>query len=83
MPVCVKAIPQPDGSLVLALDPTSTNLASCPYVVESGASNAWRELSNLSVSDAQQLGLAIGLFWSIAWVFKTLGKSIPATTERE
>ena len=37
MPVCAQTIEQPDGSLVLALDPAATDFTACTYVVESGA----------------------------------------------
>jgi hypothetical protein len=76
MPVCAKAIQQPDGTLLLALDPANPNLSTCPYVVDDGASNAWRELGNLSISDAAMLSFAVGGVWVIAWGFKSLGRAL-------
>lgn len=78
MPVCARAIQQPDGTLLLALDPANTNLATCPYVVEDGASNAWRELGNMSLDNAQEIGFSVGLLWIGAWAFKTIGRAIPS-----
>lgn len=78
MPVCARAVQQPDGTLLLALDPTNTNLSTCAYVVEDGASNAWRELGSLSLQDAQTVGFSVGLFWVGAWAFKTIGRAIPS-----
>lgn len=83
MSVCARAVQQPDGTLLLALDPTVTNFSTCPYVVESGGNNAWRELGNMSVDGAQQIGLAVGLFWAISWGFKTLGRVVSSNPESE
>lgn len=78
MPVCARAIQQPDGTLLLALDPTNQNLSTCQYLVEDGASNAWRELGNLSLQNAQEISVAVGLLWAMAWGFRTIGKAIPS-----
>lgn len=78
MTVCARAIQQPDGTLLLALDPTNTNLSTCAYVVEDGSSTAWRELGNLSLNDAQTIGFCVGLLWVGAWAFKTIGRVIPS-----
>ena len=78
MPVCARAVQQSDGTLLLALDPTNTNLSTCQYVVENGASNAWRELGRMGLQDAQQIGLSVGLLWATAWVFKTIARAIPS-----
>lgn len=83
MPICAKAVQQPDGTLLLALDPLVTDFSTCPYVVESGGANAWRELGNLTVDGAQQIGSAVGLFLAIAWGFKTLGRVVSSNPESE
>jgi hypothetical protein len=36
MPVCAQGIQQPDGKVLLALDPLATDLTACAYVVETG-----------------------------------------------
>lgn len=78
MPVCARAIQQPDGTLLLALDPTNQNLSTCQYLVDDGATNAWRELGNLNLKDAQDISVAVGLLWAGAWVFRTIGRAIPS-----
>lgn len=83
MPTCAKVVQQPDGTLLLALDLAQPNLAACQYVVESGSGSAWRELGAMSLQDAQVLGLAVGLFWAIAWGFKTIGRVFALPPESE
>jgi hypothetical protein len=84
MPVCARAIQQPDGSLLLGLDPTNPDLSTCPYVVDDGATNAWRELGNMSIENATTIGTAVGLVWAVAWGFKALIKAVSIyDTERE
>lgn len=78
MGVCAKAIQQPDGTLLLALDPSITDTSTCAYVVETGASNAWRELGNMSISDAQVISAYAAGVWAIAWGFRQIRKSIPS-----
>lgn len=81
MGVCAKAIAQPDGTLLLALDPTVTDTSTCAYVVETGASNAWSELGNMSVQDAQTISVYVGLVWAVAWGFRAVRESIFSVNE--
>lgn len=84
MPVCARAIQQADGTLLLALDPTVNDLSTCPYVVEDGASNAWRELGNMSIENASVIGIGVGVVWAVAWGFKALIQAVSIyDTERE
>lgn len=76
MPVCARAVQQPDGTLLLALDPTAPDLSACPYVVEDGASNAWRELGNMSIQDAELIGASVAVVWAIAWGFRAIRKAV-------
>lgn len=76
MAVCAKAVQQADGTLVLALDPTAADLSTCPYVVDDGASNAWRELGNMSIEDAQAIGSAVIAVWAVAFTFRLLIKAV-------
>ena len=76
MPVCARAIQQADGTLLLALDPTAQDLSTCPYLVEDGASNAWRELGNLSIDNAHVIGLAVGAVWAVAFTFRVLVRAL-------
>jgi predicted esterase YcpF (UPF0227 family) len=81
--VCARAVLQPDGSFYLALDPTVTDLSTCAYVVEDGASNAWRELGNLSLENSQVIGVSVGLVWAVAWGFKMIIRSINLNPESD
>ena len=84
MPVCARAVQQPDGALYLALDPTTQDLSTCAYLVDDGASNAWRELGNMSIENAQVIGTAVMLVWAVAWGFKAIARAITnPTPERE
>lgn len=83
MPVCARAIQQPDGTLLLALDPAAPDLSACPYVVETGSANAWQELGNLSLVNASEISAYVGLVWAIAWGIKTIAKSFFYTNGNE
>lgn len=76
MAVCAKTLQQQDGTLLLALDPAQTNLATCAYVVETGTASGWRELGELTVADANVIGTYVGVVWAVAWAFRAIGKSI-------
>lgn len=83
MAVCARAVAGPDGALLLALDPTRTDLSTCAYVVEDGASNAWRELGSMSLQNASDISLAVGLVWAVAWGIKTIGRTLRTVEEKE
>lgn len=83
MPVCAKAIQQPDGTLLLALDPTNPDLSTCPYVVDDGASNAWRELGNMSIDNAAVIGMSVMAVWAVAWGFKAITRAISNYSKEE
>jgi hypothetical protein len=76
MPVCARAVQQADGSLLLALDPTRTDLSTCAYVVDDGASNAWRELGNMSIENAIVISTSVGVLWAIAYSFRLIISSV-------
>lgn len=82
MAVCAKAVQQADGTLLLALDPTVQDLSTCPYLVDDGASNAWRELGNMSIENAQVIGVAVGAVWAVAFTFRLLLRAV-STFERD
>jgi hypothetical protein len=85
MPVCVAAVESGPGTglYYLTLDPTRTDTSTCSYLIEDGASNAWRELGNMSIENAQVIGMAIGGVWAAAFGFKLLIRALrsdePAT----
>ena len=82
MPVCVssKQMTSPGAPVgpVLFVDPNQTqNLSTCAYVVQSGVEYSnWQQLGDISVDNAKDISLAIGLLWAIAWGIKTIGRSI-------
>lgn len=82
MAVCARAIDQ-NGVLLLALDPTATDLTTCPYVVEDGSSTAWRELGNLSIENAADISVVIAGLWTVAFIFKTLRRTLAVGDEKE
>lgn len=77
MPVCAMSIATVDGNF-LEVRPDIQDLSTCAYVVETRAdSNAWRELGNMSIGDAQVISAYVAGVWAIAWGFKAIRKSIP------
>jgi hypothetical protein len=80
---CVRAIQQPDGSLILALDPTVQDLSTCPYTVEDGSSNGWRELGNMSTDNAMEIGVAVGVVWAIAWGLRAVRMALETDDVKE
>jgi len=71
MPVCARAVQQPDGSLVLVLDPAASDLSACPYVVQSGAEVA-NSLFSLSATDGAYVSAAIVSVWVAAYFARSL-----------
>lgn len=71
MPACLRPVAQQDGSFLLAIDPSATDLTACAYVVESGA-----ELGNSLFSmTAQDGGVYSGLIiscWVVAFSVRTI-----------
>lgn len=56
------------------IEVTQQNSTSC--TLAGGSTNAWCELGNMSIANAQQISLAVGAVWAVAWGFKVLRKSI-------
>lgn len=76
MAACAKAVQLPDGTLVLALDPVAQDLSTCAYVVEDGASNAWRELGSMSLDNAQHIGMSVGILWAGAYAVRIVIRAL-------
>lgn len=76
MAVCAKTVAQPDGTLLLALDPSVTDTSTCAYVVETGGSNAWRELGNMSIENAQVISGYVGAVFAAAWIFRQIRNAV-------
>lgn len=71
MPICAKAIQQPDGSLLLALDPVATDLTACTYVVESGAEIA-NSLLSMTAQDGALYSGGIISCWVAAYGIRSI-----------
>lgn len=72
MPVCAKAIQQPDGSYLLGLDPSVTNPSTCEYVVETGAESFYGSILTMTPEQALQVSGAVCFLWASAWVIREL-----------
>lgn len=69
----------------LSVTPTEqiTDLAECQVVLESGTEYGnWRQLTSLSLDDAQVIGSHIALVWAIAWGFRAIRMAIFSPSER-
>lgn len=75
-PVCGYLVKQTDGTYLLGVDPAAADLSACAYIVEGGSGNNWRELGNMSIANAEQIGVAVGVVWAIAWGFRAIAKSL-------
>lgn len=71
MAACVQAVQQANGSLVLVLDPTATDLSACPYVVQSGAELA-NSLFSLTAEDGAYVSGAIISCWVVAYLIRSI-----------
>lgn len=76
MPVCARAIQQPDGSFLLGLDPSETNPSTCAYVVETGTDSLIGSLAALSPSDALTISAYAAGVWAVAWGFRMLTRAV-------
>lgn len=76
MAVCAKSVLQPDGSYLLALEPSVTDTSMCAYVVETGGSNAWRELGNMTIGNAEVISAHVCFVWVIAWGFRAIRSAL-------
>lgn len=80
MASCARGVQQPDGSIVLVLDPTAPDLSTCPYVVQSGA-----ELSNslfsLTAEDGAYVSASIIGCWVAAYLIRSVINVVRKGTE--
>lgn len=71
MAACARAVQQPDGTLVLVLDPAAPDLSTCPYVVQSGAELA-NSLFNLTAADGSYISMLIVSVWVAAYCVRSV-----------
>lgn len=83
MAVCAKAIQQPDGTFLLALDPAVTDPATCAYVVATGGEEAYGSLLSLTTDQALTIGAAVWVLWGTVWGFKQVARAFFNPNERE
>lgn len=65
-----------DTEIVSAGSTSPSTSSSCALVDGSGGTNAWCELGNISMQDAQVISSYVGLVWAIAFGFKALRNAI-------
>ncbi|MGZ8287956.1 MAG: hypothetical protein ACXWU7_02085, partial [Telluria sp.] len=79
MSVCARALLQPDGSYLLALDPTATDLTACTYVVQSG-----EDLSNsftmMTAEDGGYFSAGLVTCWMTAYGIKAIIKILKGSS---
>lgn len=76
MAVCASAVEQPDGSFVLKLEPSITDVTTCQYVVHTGTEVAFAPLLSMSPNEALVISAAVAGLWAVAWGFKQVGRSL-------
>lgn len=79
MPVCARAIQQPDGTSALVLDTTATNLATCAYVVQTGA-ELGNNLVSFSASDGALLSSGVVGVWMAAYGIRSVINVVRGST---
>lgn len=75
MTTCAVAVQQADGSYVLQLDPSVTNVTTCSYVVQSGT-DLGNSLMTLSVQNGSLITAAILSLWAAAWVIAVIVRQV-------
>ena len=82
MPVCARAVPQPDGTLLLVLDPAATNLTTCAYVVETGP-----DISNsfllMSAEDGGFFSAGLVTCWMTAYGIRSVISIVKGSSTNE
>lgn len=76
MAICAYAVQQPNGSYLLALDPSVTDPATCAYVVETGVESALGSLASLTTDQASIIGGAVWALWAVCWGLKQVARSL-------
>lgn len=82
MATCAVAIQQSDGSYVLQIDPSITDVTTCSYVVQSGADVA-NSLLTMSAEDGGLISAGMVSVWATAWGIVQLARVIRGGSENE
>lgn len=80
MPVCARGVSQPDGSILLALDPAATDLAACAYVVETGPEIV-NSLLTLSAQDGLVVSAGLISCWAAAFGIRAIIQIVKGSSE--
>lgn len=80
MAACAQAVQQPDGTLVLRLEPTATDLSTCQYVVQSGAELA-NSLFSMTASDGALVSSGIIAAWAAAYAIRSIINVVRGSSE--
>ena len=77
---CAQAVQQPDGTLVLRLEPTATDLSTCQYVVQSGAELA-NSLFSMTAADGALVSTGIISVWVAAFGIRSIINVVRGSSE--
>lgn len=80
MAMCVKASPNPDGTLFFTPAPEVQDLSTCQYVLQSGAELA-NSLFSLTASDGALVSVAIISCWVTAYAIRSIIEVIKGSHE--
>jgi len=80
MAACAQAVQQPDGTLVLRLEPTATDLSTCQYVVQSGAELA-NSLFSMTAADGALVSTGIISVWVAAFGIRSIINVVRGSSE--
>lgn len=76
MATCARAVQQPDGTYLLALDPSITQVSTCAYVVQTGGELALGSLLDLTPDQSLLISQYVAGLWALAWTFKQVAHSL-------
>lgn len=75
--------PVRDANGVIVGSAVGTDYSKCEIVALTGADyhllgggSTWHQLGNLSIDNAHVIGLAVGLVWATAFIFRLLARAI-------
>lgn len=76
MAICAKTVLLTDGTPVLALDPSVTNVGTCQYVLQTGIEWVNGSLATMSPGEAAELAGYVCLLWTAAFCIRALIRTV-------